>query len=171
MRILHYFSILLLMLIIGCSDQSETATTEQAATPKAPEPESYDFAVITEGNTSGIQESVTSIYKLDTSESLQHFWQTHYQNTDPKPPMPAIDFDKSMIIAIVDTDQPSSGYQLTIERLQAVDDRLYIFAERTQPGPGCVSLGMISQPYVIIQTPKLDLIPELRLSTNTIPCE
>ena len=34
--------------------------------------------------------------------------------------------------------EPSSGYELSITQLQAVDDKLYIFATRKQPGAGCV---------------------------------
>jgi hypothetical protein len=168
MRVLSYLSALFLIMLVGCSDQSEETAPTQTTTP---EEATLDFVVITEGATSGVQTDMTSIYRLDTQEAWHKFWLEHSQNIQPSEAAPTINFEKDMVVAIVDADQPSSGYQLTIDQLQAVDDKLYVFATRTQPGAGCVSLGMISQPFVIIQLPKADLIPELRLSTKTVPCE
>ncbi len=163
MRILTYLAAVL-FLLVGCSDESN----QDAKTPAAPTP--LNFVMVSEGSTSGIKADMTSVYKLDTPDSWQKFWHEHHQNMEPQAPAPTIDFNKDMVIAIVDTDQPSSGYQLSIDQLQAVDQNLYVFATRTQPGAGCVSLGMISQPFVILQVPKSDLIPQLRLTTKTVAC-
>ncbi len=173
MRILPSLCTLLLVFLIGCSDQSEEQkNAEQAkASPAANEPKTMDFVVITTGPTSAIKADMTSIYKLDTQKSWDDFWAQHSINIQPPESAPVIDFTKNMVIAVVDTDQPSSGYELTIDQLQIVDDKLYIFATRKQPGAGCVSLGMISQPFVMIQVPQSALIPELRLTTQTVPCE
>ncbi len=168
MRILTFFCTLLLVFLVGCSKESteEQKKQETASTEPAP----LNFVVITTGSTSAIKTDMTSIYKLDTQQTFEEFWAQHSQNIQPPEPAPAIDFDKDMVIAIVDADQPSSGYELTIDRLQAVDDKLYIFATRKQPGAGCVNLGMISQPFVVIQLPQSPLIPELRLETKTVAC-
>lgn len=157
-------SLSVLVFLIGCSE-------EPSEPKKAVELPPVNFVMIQEGNTSGIKADMTSIYKLDTAESFQVFWAEHSKNIQPPIAAPAIDFTKNMIIAIVDTDQPSSGYGLTVDKLQVVDDKLYIFAIRKQPGAGCVNLGMISQPFVMVEVPQSDLIPELRLTTETVACQ
>ena len=174
MRILACISALFLFLLVGCNDQSEDEKNHEnttATTTTVDENAPINFVVITTGATSGIKADMTSIYKLDTQQSWDEFWAQHSNNIQPAEAAPVIDFNKDMVVAIVDTDQPSSGYELTVEQLQAVDDKLYIFATRKQPGAGCVNLGMISQPFVIIQVPQSDLIPELRLTTHTVACE
>ena len=162
MRIFTYLAAVL-FLLVGCGDETNQAT-------EPPPPATLNFVMIKEGNTSGVKTDMTSIYKLDTPDSWQGFWHEHHQNIQPEEPPPSIDFNNEMVIAIVDTDQPSSGYKLTIDQLQAVDNTLYVFATRTQPGAGCVSLGMISQPFVILKVPKSELIPQLRLTTSTVAC-
>lgn len=163
MRKLIFLCSLVLVFLVGCNDEP--------AAPKTTEPAAINFVVITTGNNSGIQSDMTSIYKLDTQQSFDEFWAQHSKNLQPPVAAPTIDFNKDMIIAVVDSDQPSSGYEMTIDQLQAVDTKLYIFATRKQPGAGCVNLGMISQPFVMVQVPKSDLIPELRLSTETVTCQ
>lgn len=167
MRIFACLSALFLCLLVGCNDQGEEPKNASATNENAP----LDFVVITTGPTSAVVADMTTVYKLDTQQSWDDFWAQHSKNIQPVENAPVIDFTKNMVIAIVDTDQPSSGYELNIDQLQAVDNKLYVFATRKQPGPGCVNLGMISQPFVMIQVPKSDLIPELRLTTQTVPCQ
>ncbi len=162
-----YKAILLLSLVLAFL----TGCSEEPAAPKGNEPAAIHFAVITTGNNSGIQADMTSIYKLDTQQSFDEFWAQHSKNLQPPITAPVIDFNKDMVIAVVDSDQPSSGYEMSIDKLQAVDTKLYIFATRKQPGAGCVNLGMISQPFIMIEVPKSDLIPELRMNTETIACQ
>jgi hypothetical protein len=162
-----YKAILLLSLVVVFL----TACSEEPVAPKSKEPAAIHFAVITTGNNSGIQSDMTSIYKLDSQQSFDEFWAQHSKDLQPPVTAPAIDFNKDMVIAVVDSDQPSSGYEMSIDKLQAVDTKLYIFATRKQPGAGCVNLGMISQPFIMIQVPKSDLIPELRMNTETVACQ
>lgn len=168
MRILTGVAAILLTTLIGCSEESSEQATPDTSEPK---PQTVDFVLITEGNTSGVKADMTSIYLLDTDNSWQQFWQEHSALMQPDAPRPTIDFSNHMVIVIVDSDQPSGGYQLSIDQLQAVDTHLYVFATRKQPGAGCANIGMISQPFVMVEVPKSDLIPELRLSTETVPCQ
>jgi hypothetical protein len=165
----------MLLALMGCSDNDDQSEKqkdhEQAQHSEVVEPKALEFVMITTGATSGVKTDMTSIYKLDTQQTWDEFWAQHSKNIEPAEPAPVIDFNKDMVIAIVDTDQPSSGYELTIDQLQAVDDKLYIFATRKQPGAGCVNLGMISQPFVMIEVPQSSLIPELRLTTETVACK
>lgn len=163
MRKLMCFCALIMVLLTGCGEESGSSKTK--------EPEKVNFVVITTGVNSGIQSEMTSIYKLDTEQSFDEFWAQHNRDIQPAAEKPAIDFSKSMVIAVVDANQPSSGYLLGIDQLQEVDGRLYIFATRKQPGAGCVNLGVISQPFTLIEVPKSDLVPELRLSTETVNCQ
>lgn len=163
MHKLTWLAPFLFIFLVGCN--------EEPIERKKNEPESVNFVVVTTGLNSGIQSSMTSIYKLDTQKSFDEFWTQHSKDLQPPTAAPTIDFNKNMVVAVIDADQPSSGYQIAVERLQVVDDKLYIFAIRKQPGAGCVNLGMISQPFILIEVPKSDLIPELRLNTKTVDCQ
>lgn len=173
MRKLICLCTLLSVLLTGCSDQSEEQKNSEnaSATPAIVEAPPINFVVITTGSTTGIKTDMTTIYKLDTEQAFAAFWAEHSRNLQPAQTAPVVDFNKDMIIALVDTDQPSSGYELAVDKLEAVDNKLYLFATRKQPGAGCVNLGMISQPFVMVQVPKSELVPELRLSTETIACQ
>ncbi|MGA2655491.1 MAG: protease complex subunit PrcB family protein [Gammaproteobacteria bacterium] len=163
MRNLILFCALALTLLTGCNEEPTSSKTK--------EPANVNFVVITTGINSGIQSEMTSIYKLDTQQSFDEFWAQHNKDLQPPTEKPAIDFNKEMVVAVVDANQPSSGYLIGIDQLQEVDGKLYIFATRKQPGAGCVNLGVISQPFTLIKLPKLDLVPELRLSTQTVDCQ
>ncbi len=150
---------------------NETTAIVKPEPTVEPEPASnlITFNIIDNGTMSGAKQDKAMLHTFTNEQNWVTFWKKH-MTVVPSPPAPAVDFEKQQVFAIIDSDQPNSGYYIRIERIENQNGELWVYATREQPGANCMSLGMIAQPYVIITIDKTDLPAKLLLSTHTYGC-
>lgn len=154
-------AIFLFTTLIGCGGHESSSAMEQQAVA---------FTVLTQGTQSGFNAEMPTAFKFDNEKDWQTFWQQHTSTVEPKPALPAVDFSQNMVIAIVDANEPSGGYELTVDKITAYNHRLHITVTRVGPGANCMTLGAITQPFVFITVPQSHDVPELHLNTQTKDC-
>lgn len=148
---------------------AEVSAPTPASTAETQDTNLVEFNIIDNGTISGAKQDTAMLHIFTDNESWQTFWKKH-MTVVPAPPAPAVDFEDQQVLAIIDSDQPNSGYYISLERIEIQNGELWVYATREQPGPGCMSLGMVAQPYVIVTIDKSDLPAKLLLSTRTYDC-
>lgn len=76
---------------------------------------------------------------------------------DP-PPLPTVDFDRSLVLRLSMGQQPNAGYRLGVlgTRVEGVARRLVIDTVWATPEPGRMYAAMVTQPCVILSVPRGD---------------
>lgn len=95
-------------------------------------------------------------YVVTTKEEWESVWNAAYANTYPAPPAPDLDFNRHSIIAVFQGFQPSSGYDISVTKLAKSGKRLKIHVKEVVPDMPCKVLLVITQPFQIIQTQKIN---------------
>ncbi len=161
-------SIALLMLVatasilVACNSSSSGSGTEQSDASPYSSACSISFDTYGKGVESGflIDEYALDepgLFVIRTREELERFWTKHAAIFFPQPPLPEIDFSQDMLIAVVDTVEPSGGYALCIEALTAAGGEVSVEVRKIRPGPDDIVTDSLTVPYHIITLAKSDM--------------
>lgn len=74
----------------------------------------------------------------------------------PRPEVPQIDFDKQLVIALVDVSEPSMGYSIEINELEERPDEIVVMATKLTPNPEYLHAAVITYPRHVITTSATD---------------
>jgi protease stability complex PrcB-like protein len=138
------FSISLMALLFSLS----TGATGQELERKA------EFETIAKSFASGHPDKTS--YVITTREEWERLWDAALSNTYPRPPAPEMDFTQHSIIAVFQGNQPSSGYDISITKIVRSGKKLKIHVKEVSPDLPCKVLLVITQPFQIIQTERID---------------
>lgn len=131
----------------------------------------FGLAVVSAGETafstlakgyyaSGIEEKVEAVfYDFDAFSSF--FKKIHVGET-PAPEIPAVDFEKDMVIAVSPGPMMTGGYDVEIVGISEAEGKLVVELLYTEPGPGDMVTEAITQPHQIVSVPKSNLPVEFR---------
>lgn len=95
-------------------------------------------------------------YVITNSEDWESLWDKVVSNSYPRPAAPEVDFSKHNLIAVFQGSQPSSGYSISVTRLAKSGKKLKVYVKEVQPADECRVLLVITQPFEIIQTDKIE---------------
>ena len=127
------------------------------------------FTIIDNGAQSGIHPETQTISLIQDDAAWKAFWAKH-NTISPPPASPKIDFSKDMVITVIDSDQPNSGYYLSLDKVEKHDEELWVYVTREQPAPACMNLGMVGQPFVFATIPKMQATVKLIFTTHMYAC-
>jgi PrcB C-terminal len=83
------------------------------------------------------------------------FWDQMHQVQSPAPVLPAVDFDRQMVIAAAMGTQNSGGHAIAIERL-SFGSEVLVGVLATSPGHGCVVTASLTQPVDAVVVSRSD---------------
>lgn len=161
--------ILALFICLSACADTNAPVVPDVVTPETQETTLVPFEILDNGTISGAQQDKTTLEKFDDKESWQAFWSKH-MTVVPQPPAPDVDFETKSLIAIVDSDQPNSGYYLELSRIEQSNNELWVYVIRKQPSTQCMNLGMVAQPFVFATIAKSPLNAKLMFSTQFYDC-
>jgi hypothetical protein len=95
-------------------------------------------------------------YVVSNEDDWRGLWSMAYANQVPEPELPAVDFEKEMVIAVFAGEFPSGGYEVKIDRLDEYDDVIIITFVITSPGAACGNTEALTQPFHIAKIKKTD---------------
>lgn len=161
-----------MLILMGCAGAGGGA-----ATPAQPEATPYNaatsmnFVTYSQGTESGF---ITDQYALDTptlfvirtQEELESFWSKHAAIFFPQPALPVMDFTQEMFIAVVDRVEPTTGYTLTIQALEASETTVSVSVQKVGPGADAIAGDALSVPYHIVRLPQSDKEFVLRITES-----
>lgn len=82
-------------------------------------------------------------------------WDVMKGNVMPKPAVPAIDFDKQMVVAVFMGRKMSGGYGIKIVKVKEKDGLIVTVKESSPPKDAMVTMALTS-PYHVVVIPKSD---------------
>jgi hypothetical protein len=130
------FSLILLLLVTGCATETATATNVGDIT----------FRVLSQGQSSGLTQQ--KFLTLRSTTEFAEFWRVH---TAINPaPLPKINFQKHMIIAVFMGEQRTGGYAISIEKITELEKELQVLVRLVKPKPNTNRIMMITQPHMIV---------------------
>ena len=115
------------------------------------------FVTVDRGFNSGIRERKLLVIK--TEKEWKDLWQAHTAITTPPKSLPAVDFEKEMIVAVFSGEKPSGGHGIEILKIEedsAKPEVRVTFREMKPPAGGMVTAAL-TQPYHIVKLKKVDL--------------
>lgn len=74
----------------------------------------------------------------------------------PKPPAPAVDFSKEMVLLVAMGTRPSGGYTAQILRAASGPGGIVVDWVATSPGANCFTTAALTQPIDIVLVPRAD---------------
>ena len=169
MRLAHFLVITLgviSLVAVACTD--EEAGAGRTPTPEVRQLESETLVM---GDQSGIELGDPQVFKIDSPDAWQELWARHNRVTQPSPQLPGVAFEREMVIAVVDRQQPSGGYSLEIRSVRAEGRQIKVSATRREPGPGCITTSVITQPFHFVTLDTVEGEPLLAVSTEQYECE
>jgi hypothetical protein len=97
-------------------------------------------------------------------------WPRLVGNQTPVPPVPAVDFSRSMIILAAMGTKPSSGYAITIDAVFQSGGTTYAGVRETSPADDCLVLTVITSPIDAVLVPRSDAPVIFRERAETHHC-
>jgi hypothetical protein len=98
------------------------------------------------------------------------FWKLHKQGVLPAPPVPAIDFNRQMVLVAIDKVEGNLGYTLEIQSVLPGNSSFVVTARKTSPGKNCLVLFSESQPIHIIEIEKTGPFAPLNVEETVVDC-
>jgi len=91
---------------------------------------------------------------ITNQEDFSTLWQQMHQGMgNGEEIVPEIDFERYMVVGVVMGEMPSSGYSIRIDDIEQQEEHLNVNVLRTEPGPTCINLTVMTYPHHIIKVP------------------
>ena len=68
-------------------------------------------------------------------DAWARLWERIHENVTPRPPLPAVDFSRHMLIAVATGTRPSGGFGIAVKSVATRGDRLQVASSRPAPRP------------------------------------
>lgn len=93
---------------------------------------------------------------IKSHEELKNLWNIIYATQLDKPPLPNIDFDTNIIIGIFLGEKPTAGFSIEVQKIMEENGKIIVYIEETSPPQDSFQAQIITEPYHVIQIPKMD---------------
>lgn len=128
------------------------------------QPQILAMNTVDQGFYSGIEDAVSKA--VTTSEEWEAFWGRHAATHFPPPAIPAIDFEKDMVLCAFLGTKSSGGWSIKIKSVERKADQLRVLCEFEQPK--CQATMALTQPFHMVTVAKTDL-PLNFVTTEAVP--
>jgi hypothetical protein len=110
------------------------------------EPAQMKFTTLGRGGVSQIEQSREAVVR--TSAEWSALWQQHAGEGKP----PAVDFTRSMVVAVFLGSRPTAGYSVEITRIEKQDAGLLVTYREQRPTGTDMVAQMLTSPFHIVRT-------------------
>jgi hypothetical protein len=107
---------------------------------------------------------------IRTRDQFNELWNEITSSTSDKPPLPAVDFSREMLV-VAATGPQKEFHQLIIDSACEVDNQFEVIVRNTKSVPCGASIGLLPQPVDIVRLPKTDLPVVFREIEDTFDCK
>lgn len=101
-----------------------------------------------EGPYNGRKEAGNEI--IESREDFEELWKVVYSFVVPRPDLPDIDLEKSVIVAAFMGEFPTGGYSIDIEKVIEKEKEVVVHIARRYPQPGADVAQALSSPYCMV---------------------
>lgn len=118
------------------------------------------FETYAQGIDSGFQDAealdAPTLFVIRSPEELEAFWATQTALSDPQPTPPSVDFATHMLVAVIDTIEPTTGYTLSIINMRETEECVIVEAQRSVASAEAIAGDMQCVPFHIVCLPRSD---------------
>ena len=100
---------------------------------------------------SGLRQPARTI--VDNDAAWRTIWATYTANSG-NPPVPAVDFTRYDVIVAALGERMTGGYDITVSRIAATNEYLYVEVTSVSPGPRCFTTQALTQPVDMVRIPR-----------------
>ena len=86
----------------------------------------------------------------------QQTWSAIWSRNSPVPALPAIEFDREMVIVAALGERNSGGFSILIDRVTESTTGLTVNVRSVSPGNGCITTQALTQPVDIARVTRRD---------------
>ncbi|MDD2665590.1 MAG: protease complex subunit PrcB family protein [Methanocellales archaeon] len=112
------------------------------------------FETISKGSSSDHDERKDYVIR-DLSE-WGTLWGKVHSRVSLTPPLPNVNFEDEMVIAVFQGSHPTGGYAIEITQIVEKESSIEVFVKETSPSPDSVVTQAFTQPYHIVKTKRVD---------------
>lgn len=163
-------SLLLVSLLFMMACGSNEATQRSDSNQGLP---SVNSETLSKGSMSGFNGQRSEVV-IHEQEQFREFWQSLSGglNSD-EDSIPDVDFDTFMVVGVSMGEQPSSGYDITIQAIEHQEDadQLKVSVLETKPGPTCMNMTVMTHPHHIIKLNRQDAELVFDYQTEVKDCD
>jgi len=87
---------------------------------------------------------------IESREDFEKLWKVVYSFVVPRPDLPDIDLEKSVIVASFMGEFPTGGYGIGIEKVIEKEKEVVVYIDRYYPQPGADVAQALSSPYCMV---------------------
>lgn len=98
--------------------------------------------------------SVAENSVITTQTEWQTLWDQIFSITSDKPPLPEIDFTRRTIVAVLQGEQATSGYEISIQEIVETENSIEVAVKAVAPGSRCGVLDKVTRPLDIVEIEK-----------------
>ncbi|TMP96884.1 MAG: protease complex subunit PrcB family protein [Verrucomicrobia bacterium] len=113
---------------------------------------------LAKGVFSGIRDARKEV--LRKAGDWEKLWSQHSVSAGATEKIPAVDFDKEMVIAATLGTQRTGGYSIEVVGVEARGKTLRISIKKSAPPPGAITIQALTAPFHFVAVPKSDLKPQ-----------
>ncbi|GGN35123.1 hypothetical protein FHR83_006114 [Actinoplanes campanulatus] len=116
-------------------------------------------------------EPAAGLYVIRDADEWSRQWAASPSEQLSVPPVPAVDWQTEMCVAIALGGCPSSGYSVLIDGIVVEDHGLTVVAWEIRPGPTCGTTCAITYPFHVVAAPAHPATPTLYRQIAYQDCE
>ncbi len=155
------FCIFLLILTTGANADEETSKKQDQEEEQTQTMETISYEVLLEGTYSGIREPLQRV--ITSNEEWEELWKKHVSAIVPQPPVPEVDFENFVGVAIFSGEKRTSGYQIRLKEVAPTGKDIVVRYKMVEPPANSFTLQVLTQPFILLKIPK----PEGRVQLTT----
>jgi hypothetical protein len=125
------------------------------------------FEPIADESTSGLGVPLREVVRDEARWAL--LWEQVYAAVTPRPPRPAVDFSRQMLIAVAAGTRPTGGFDIAVQAVSGRGNALQVEVLESCPAPGAMVSAGLTQPVMIVRLDAVALAPAFK-ETKTPSC-
>jgi hypothetical protein len=149
---------MLVMLCAGCAPA--TRSTEEArtvdSTKSALGEEPVALRQLMQESYTGLPDSLRTALRDATARA--DLWRHAYATRSAAPVLPAVDFDREMVVVAALGRRTSGGFAIYLDSARVHSGALEIFVRSVSPGPTCFTTAALTEPVAAAAVPR-SLLP------------
>jgi hypothetical protein len=117
---------------------------------------------------SGIETPTRTVISDDAAWAAA--WAQIHAHATEVPPLPAIDFDNSVLVMAAMGTRPTGGYEVIIESVRAHNGGLLVSVLERSPGSSCGTYQALTAPIHVVQVPRSGTSGTFSVRQETYSC-
>ena len=118
------------------------------------------FEPVLDKSASGLTEPVREVVRDE--DGWARLWEQVYAGVTPRPPRPAVDFSRHMLVAVATGTRPTGGFDVAIRMVAVRDAALEVGVFESCPEPGARVSMALTQPVLVVLLDKVPQPPMFR---------